>query len=165
MSSQRIFTKSSGLSLPRLIILTMFCALLCDQVAHAHPPKHQASIDAAMRVLDEFMLTFNRRDMQAWAGTLNYPHVRFASGAVKIWPDQQTFEATPPFSALAQTGWDHSHWIKREIVMAAADKVHIATTFERFNSANESIGRFESLYIVTRVDERWGIQSRSSLAP
>ena len=132
---------------------------------HAHPPAQQAAITAALGVLDDFMLAFNRRDMSAWASTLSYPHVRFASGTVRVWPDQQSFEATPPFAALQNTGWEHSQWMRRDIVLAAADKVHIATTFERFNAANESIGRFESLYIVTRVDGRWGIQARSSLAP
>ena len=33
------------------------------------------AIAGAMAALDEFMLTFNSRDMEAWAATLNYPHV------------------------------------------------------------------------------------------
>ena len=37
------------------------------------------AIDNAMSALDMFMEAFNSRDMKAWAGTLNYPHVRFAS--------------------------------------------------------------------------------------
>ncbi|MEM7216866.1 MAG: hypothetical protein AAF515_00780 [Pseudomonadota bacterium] len=133
--------------------------------ASAHPPEQQAAIDAALGVLDAFMTAFNRRDMSAWAETLNYPHVRFASGGVRVWQDQSAFEAKPPFRALADIGWDHSHWMRRDIVMASPDKVHIATTFERFNAENESIGRYESLYIVTRLNGRWGIQSRSSQAP
>jgi len=44
-------------------------------------------------------------------------------------------------------------------------KVHIATKFQRFNEKNESIGTYESLYIVTKADGHWGTQARSSLAP
>ena len=28
--------------------------------------------------MDTFMTTFNSRDVNAWAGSLNFPHVRFA---------------------------------------------------------------------------------------
>ena len=124
-----------------------------------------SAVTAAMNVLDEFMLAFNARNMSAWSETLNYPHVRFASGEVRVWQDIEEFSATPPFEALKEIGWDHSHWISRKVIMSSAAKVHIATVFQRFNSKNESIGQYESLYIVTRVGGRWGIQSRSSLAP
>lgn len=128
-----------------------------------------AAIDAAtisaMGVLDDFMTHFNQRDMAGWAATLNYPHVRFASGTVTVWDTRKEFTATPPFKALAGIGWDHSHWLSRDIVLASAQKVHIATVFERFDANNQSIGVYESLYIVTKKAGRWGIQARSSLAP
>jgi len=127
--------------------------------------EHSAAVNAAQKVLDQFMITFNRRDMKAWSATLNYPHVRFASGSVKVWESEAEFRKTPPFEALAKLGWDHSHWLRRDVVMASPAKVHIATTFQRFNKQNESIGVYQSLYIVTRVNGDWGIQSRSSLAP
>lgn len=127
--------------------------------------QHSAAIQAAQKVLDRFMTTFNQRDMDGWSATLNYPHVRFASGTVKVWDTEAEFRETPPFDTLAKLGWDHSHWLRREVVMASPAKVHIATTFQRFDDKNESIGTYQSLYIVTRVNGQWGIQSRSSLAP
>ena len=42
--------------------------------------ENDESIQQAMLALDGFMLAFNARDPEAWAETLNYPHVRFASG-------------------------------------------------------------------------------------
>lgn len=123
------------------------------------------AVEAAMQTLDAFMLAFNNRDMQAWSETLNYPHVRFASDSVTVWDDGPEFNKRAPFAALADTGWDHSHWLQRKVVLASARKVHLATVFARFNAANEIIGTYESLYIVTKVDGRWGIQARSSLAP
>ena len=125
----------------------------------------EAADAAAMQVLDEFMLAFNARDMEAWAATLQYPHVRFASASVSVYEDPAAFGDRDVFRMLAETGWDHSHWLTREVVLSSPDKVHINTTFQRFNAANEPIGTYESLYIVTRVDRRWGIQARSSLAP
>lgn len=122
-------------------------------------------IAGAMQAMDNFMLAFNARDPQAWAESLNYPHVRFASGTVTVWDSAEEFANTRAFENLAATGWDHSHWLTREVTLAAPGKVHIATVFQRFNSANEVIGTYESLYIVTNVNGHWGTQARSSLAP
>ena len=146
----------------------LFAALLwlgAAPVSADNTQQHSAAVAAAQKVLDTFMTTFNRRDMKSWAATLNYPHVRFASGEVKVWETENEFNKTPPFKALAKIGWDHSHWLARDVVMSSPAKVHIATTFERFDQNNESIGVYQSLYIVTRVKGEWGIQSRSSLAP
>ena len=122
-------------------------------------------IALAMGVLDEFMLAFNARDIDRWANTLNYPHVRFASGTVSVYEDADEFTDRPVFKMLSETGWEYSHWISRDVVLVSAGKVHIATTFQRFNEDHEPIGTYESLYIVTLVDGHWGIQARSSLAP
>jgi hypothetical protein len=123
------------------------------------------AIAGAMEAMDEFMLGFNARDMDAWAASLNYPHVRFASGSVTVWETAEEFKQRNPFANLGNSGWDHSHWLTREVTLAAPGKVHIATVFQRFNSANQVIGTYESLYIVTKVAGHWGTQARSSLAP
>lgn len=128
--------------------------------------ENDAAIAAAMSALDEFMLTFNSRDPVAWAATLNYPHVRFASGTVTIWNTAEEFAAGESFERLAAVGWDHSHWLSREVVLVSPGKVHVNTVFQRFNADNEPIGTYESLYIVTRdANGHWGTQARSSLAP
>ena len=123
------------------------------------------AIDSAMSALDEFMEAFNSRDMKAWAATLNYPHVRFASGAVTVWMNAEEFERGATFDRLPRTGWDHSSWLTRDVSLVSPGKVHVNTVFQRFNDKNEPIGTYESLYIVTLVDGHWGTQARSSLAP
>lgn len=120
---------------------------------------------AAIKVLDQFMTAFNARDTEAWSDTLHYPHVRFASQTVKVYPDPASFKRTLRFPSLIESGWHHSAWTQRSVTMASPEKVHIETEFERFNDQNESIGRFQSLYIVTKMNGNWGIQARSSLAP
>lgn len=122
-------------------------------------------VEAAMGVLDAFMLAFNARNMAAWSATLNYPHVRFASGSVTVWPTRDEFAARAPFQALAGIGWDHSHWLSRKVILASPEKVHLSTVFQRYNDRNEIIGTYQSLYIVTKVDGHWGVQARSSMAP
>ena len=125
----------------------------------------EQAIASAMAAMDDFMLAFNARDPEAWAASLNYPHVRFASGTVTIWESAEDFAKTRAFETLPRQGWDHSHWLTLEVTLAAPGKVHISTVFQRFNIDNEVIATYQSLYIITLVDGHWGTQSRSSLAP
>ena len=140
-------------------------ALLLGSVNAQEDSDIAESVAGAMQAMDEFMLGFNARDMDAWASSLNYPHVRFASGSVTVWNTAEEFKQRNPFAGLVNSGWDHSHWLTRDVTLVSAGKVHIATVFQRFNSANEVIGTYESLYIVTKVNGHWGTQARSSLAP
>jgi hypothetical protein len=50
-------------------------------------------------------------------------------------------------------------------VQANADKVHVMVVFSRYDADDELLAQFDSFYIVTRVDGRWGIRSWSSFAP
>lgn len=154
--------------IPRVFFYLGFALLVSFSTLRVSAQSNDENAQAlvgAMAALDEFMATFNKRDAQAWAASLNYPHVRFASGNVTIWNSAEEFAARPPFDNLVNSGWDHSHWISREVSLLTLEKVHFNTVFQRFNSANEVIGTYESLYIVTKVNGHWGTQARSSLAP
>lgn len=119
-----------------------------------------------MGVLDGFMDAFNARDVQAMCRTFHYPHVRFASSAVRTYETYEDSVEQFDFARFAERfGWDHSGWDRRAVVQANTDKVHVMVIFSRFDADDELIGQFDSLYIMTRVDGRWGIRSRSSFAP
>ena len=150
-------------------LTTIFIVLLFSNIAVTQDSGNdEQPIVEAMAALDAFMLAFNARDPEAWAESLNYPHVRFASGSVTVWNSAEEFAENArsrSFVALPRSGWDHSHWLTREVTLASENKVHLSTRFQRFNSANEIIGTYSSLYIVTNIDGHWGTQARSSLAP
>jgi hypothetical protein len=125
--------------------------------------KFAAEIAAAQGCLDAFMKAFNARDIPAYEATFNFPHIRFASGRVTtIMPGYHKPEM---FTSGALTEWDHSEWRRRAVIHAGADKVHIDTHFARIRKDGSVLGGFDSIYIVTRQDGRWGIQGRSSYAP
>jgi len=42
--------------------------------------------------------------------------------------------------------------------------VHVDTKFSRYREDGSLIGSFDSLYIVTKEDGRWGVKLRSSFA-
>ncbi len=164
MGSKGMLIRMSAHMLQLMLLFFVNTALLASANAQDDSEISQ-SIAGAMQAMDEFMLGFNARDMDAWAASLNYPHVRFASGTVTVWNTPEEFKQRNPFAGLANSGWDHSHWLTRDVTLVSPGKVHIATVFQRFNSDNQVIGTYESLYIVTKVDGHWGTQARSSLAP
>ncbi len=129
-------------------------------------PEHAtfaAEIAAAQGCLDAFMAAFNARDLKAYEDTFNFPHVRFASSKVTI--INPGYHKPEMFTTGALSDWDHSAWQRRDVIHAGADKVHIDTRFSRFRKDGSVIGGFDSIYIVTRLEGRWGIQGRSSFAP
>ena len=154
----------------RILNVLVVAALLATgtKVAFVHAQERgvAAAEPAAMKALDEFMTAFNARDGEAWAATLNYPHVRIAGGEVRVWQTAADYIADRDFEAFAQRfNWHHSEWTKRDVIQASADKVHIAVTFTRYDAENKPNAVFQSLYIVTNKDGHWGTQARSSFAP
>lgn len=140
-------------------------AVLAAPAAAAERPelaKFTAEIAAAQKRLDAFLLAFNARDVKAYEATFNFPHVRFASSRVTIINPGDTTLAMFERGMLKE--WDHSRWLRREVIHAGAEKVHIDTRFARYRKDGSLLGAFDSIYIVTRVDGRWGIQARSSFA-
>lgn len=162
--SNAVYKHLSKQILPALLALATSLILCTSAIAQDSDEEEQA-IAGAMAAMDEFMLGFNGRDPDAWAASLNYPHVRFASGTVTVWDSAEEFAETRAFETLPRTGWDHSHWLTRDVVLVSAEKVHIATVFARYNSDNEVLATYQSLYIITKVSGHWGTQARSSLAP
>jgi hypothetical protein len=119
---------------------------------------------AALGVLDEFMAGFNARDYARWLGTYHFPHVRIAGGTVSTY---ETIAEHPRdvFERLAEAGWARSAWDSRRIVQCTADKVHVAVKFTRYDAEGVAIQTYDSLYVITKVGEKWGVRARSSFAP
>jgi hypothetical protein len=158
---RRAFALACALSLVALLP-----AARGEEPAARAPAAEESPEQAALRTLDAFMAAFNARDVEAWIATLHFPHVRFSSGRVAVFEDAAAFRNNFEFAAFAQrTGWSRSEWTERRIVHAGPDKVHVAVVFTRFRQDGSPLARYESLYVVTRVDGRWGVQARSSYAP
>jgi len=139
------------------VILLLLIAHLC-----AGDPQAEAR---ARQAMDEFMTAFNARDAQAWAATLNYPHVRFAGNDVRVYQNPGEFARAMADYPKRLAPWRYSRWESMTVVQSGPGKVHFAVTFVRFDASDREIGRFPSLYIVTLKDSHWGVQARSSFAP
>ena len=151
----------------RKCVIVLLCATLLGSGGVLQTAENEDAVAAAMASLEEYMAAFNARDPEAWAATLNYPHVRIAGdNSVRVWATQEEYANYMDFDAFAaRFGWDHSVWDKREVVQSGKDKVHFATTFSRYDKDGNKIATFDSLYVMTKQDGHWGTQARSSFAP
>lgn len=125
--------------------------------------EYPEAVAAAQKVLDDFMATFNARDIPAFEATFNFPSARLASQGLVILNAGDMKPERYTTGPLAE--WDHSKWDRREVIHAGPDKVHIDTRFTRYRKDGSVIGGFDSIYVITRQDGHWGVKIRSSYAP
>lgn len=116
-----------------------------------------------MRLLDDYMTGWNRKDLAAWEQTFHFPHYRLASGKMNVL-DRPGLQDAKRIWASVGSDWHHSRWDRRRIIHSSEDKVHVDTKFTRCRADGSVIGSFESLYIVTKEGGRWGVKMRSSYA-
>ena len=125
-----------------------------------------ASRKASVAAVEAYLDAVNRRDAQAFAATMHYPHYRVTrAGQVQAWEEAREVASTMTFDRLASTGWVRTAAHNVNPVQVSADAVNVALELLRYNAAGEQIARFDTLYLVTREDGRWAFQGRSSFAP
>jgi hypothetical protein len=149
----------------------------------ASDAERDAAAKAAIAVVEAYMAAFNARDEEAWADTLNYPHLRLAPGPpaaaaadtagssfavteVRSWASREAYVAEFDFAAFASRyDWSRSEWDAVEAVQVAANAVNVALRATRRDAAGKPLSTFDTLYLVTRENGRWGVRARSSFAP
>ena len=145
----------------KLICLVVLCTLVA--LPAASQDKHAQIKTEVMTVLDEFVAAFNKMDMAAWDRTTHFPHYRLARGTMRVLdgPGERTVENV---KRAIEDDWHHSAWVHRKIIHLSDSKVHVDTRFTRYREDGSTIRTYESLYILTKEDGRWGVKLRSSYA-
>ena len=147
------------------MIACLLIGLMTDSVAEKRPtPLAPDTESDIMRVLDDYMSAWNRKDLAAWERTFHFPHYRLAGGKMTVL-DRPGLQDPTRVWASAGSDWHHSRWDRRRIIHSSADKVHVDTKFTRCRADDSVIASYESLYILTKEDGRWGVRMRSSFAP
>ena len=119
----------------------------------------------AMVALDRYLETWNSRSPAVWATSLHFPHVRPGPGAFEISQTPEQYAAGIDFAQTLKTGWHHSEWVSREVVQVSADKVHAAGVWQRYTEDGRALTGSVITYIVTRQQDRWGVQARFAAGP
>ena len=71
----------------------------------------QAAVEAALAVLDRFMIALNSGDEPALLATLHFPHYRLAGDGIQVWDRPGSYLGD--FRARAGAGWHYSQWAFR----------------------------------------------------
>ncbi len=122
------------------------------------------SSEEALRAIEIFFEGFNAENDARIHQALNFPHVRIASGTVRVIQGPECFKT--PFAALKRVeGWHHSTLDRADVIHQGPDKVHFDVCFSRFLEDGSHYATHQAIWVVTRVEGHWGIQARSSFAP
>ena len=144
-----------------LLIFVPFGSRILAQEEAGHVT--QQVEDQVMKLLDDYMAAWNRKDLAAWERTFHFPHYRLASGKMTVL-DRAGLQDAAKVWGSAGSDWHHSAWDRRRIVHGSNDKVHVDTRFTRYRADGTKIGSYDSLYILTKENGRWGVKLRSSFA-
>lgn len=116
-------------------------------------------------LLARFMAALNAYDADAMDACMHFPHLRMAENKLTVY-DAPGSNPMDLFDRLkAQDDWVRSAWDHIKIVQNNDEKIHLDVRYTRYRSDDSVIGVYDSLYILTLKDGRWGIQGRSSFGP
>lgn len=125
---------------------------------------NQVDSAPAIQAAKDFISMFNAQDHRGLAGTLNYPHLRFANGRFATVDSGEDFAARSERgeAILSGEGWHHTVLRSIEVVHSGETKVHLALEVDRCREDGTVYSQFDTLWIATCQDGHWGIQFRSS---
>jgi len=126
-------------------------------------PAEQADvIEESRAALDAFLDGLNSHDLEKWTSTLHFPQIRVHEGAVTVWQDPREYvrESRAELAALLASGWHRSDWIEVGFPQVSPEQVHAAVRFGRYAADGRLLGVFDSVYVVTRREGRWGVLAR-----
>ena len=114
-------------------------------------------------VIINYINAFNNRDYIGMADLFNFPHIRFANEKVGVISREEYLKSQNKVSELLyKEGWDHTQIKKIETIQNGSSKSHYKIHFIRYDKNSKIIHDFTTLWIVTKLDNHWGIQFRSS---
>lgn len=152
----------------RIALLTLITASSVAVLAGQTPlGKDAADLRAhfGLQALDRYLETWNSRDPERWATSLNFPHVRPGPGAFELFKTPAQYAASVNFAATLATGWHHSEWTTRRVLQVGFDKVHVAGSWLRYREDGTPMVGTSVTYIVTNQGGRWGVLSRFAAGP
>jgi hypothetical protein len=127
----------------------------------------ESSEAGAIQALEAFMAALNAGDNQALYDTMHLPHVRISGNGVAIYNTREELEQNylNGFAARAGDSWHHTVLDWTDPIHSSEDKVHVYIQWSRYDKEGGQLASHQALWIMTRVDGRWGAQARSSFAP
>ena len=107
---------------------------------------------------------FNTRDTEVQLAEMHFPHLRLAEDRFQWWATPKEFSAVQEENTrrLRQEGWDHTATLSIQPIQMGVNKVHLAIRQSRQHADGTEYNGFDTLWIFTKRNDRWGVQFRSS---
>jgi len=118
------------------------------------------SEEQAKMAFEDYFRAFNARDEGAMRARLHFPLSWIINNRVRLVMEPKDFVA-PTKQMIRQDNWAKSQLDWMECVQAWDDKAHIKLAYSRFKADGTKYVTHEALWIVTRIDDHWGVQCQS----
>ena len=123
----------------------------------------QKAISAALEVMDRHLSALNEQNTLELAATMHFPHFRLVGTSLKVWETADLY--FDDFRARAGESWAYTKLASITPISATANKVHLDIRVNRFDTRDQLIADFKSIWVITKINRVWAAQLRSSFAP
>ena len=123
----------------------------------------QKAISAALEVMDRHLSALNEQNTLELAATMHFPHFRLVGTSLKVWETADLY--FDDFRARAGESWAYTKLASITPISATTNKVHLDIRVNRFDTLDQLIADFKSIWVITKINRVWAAQLRSSFAP
>ena len=126
----------------------------------------EANATAAVAAVESYLAAFSARDEAAMTDAMQFPHVRVGVGRARVWESAAEYMEGFDFDSFAERlGWERSEADSMEAIQVGARGVNVAVRITRYGAGGVRIHSFDTIYLVTESDGKWGIGAGVSIAP
>ena len=123
----------------------------------------QKAISAALEVMNRHLSALNEHNTLELAATMHFPHFRLVGTSLKVWETADLY--FDYFRARDGESWAYTKLASITPISATANKVHLDIRVNRFDTRDQLIADFKSIWVITKINRVWAAQLRSSFAP
>ena len=118
----------------------------------------------AIAAFKRWAAAFNSRDADAMVAEMHFPHMRLAGTEFQLWKASEDFHVAQDSMTrmLREEGWHITVTKSVTAVQTGPEKVHLVLRQSRQHADGTEYNGFDTLWIFTKIDGRWGVQFRSS---
>lgn len=120
--------------------------------------------EEAIQTFKRWAQAFNDRDADAMIAEMHFPHMRLAGTDFQTWGTSDDFKNPQDdmTAALIAEGWHTTITKSVTAAQVGPEKVHLVIRQSRQHEDGSEYNGFDTLWIFTNIDGKWGVQFRSS---
>lgn len=117
-------------------------------------------LEESFGCLQRFSDAFDEENLEKMDEQLHFPHYLFSGNEMTVWEHSGNMPADF-FETLKKGGWRRTVCELAEPILISVDKVHYRWNYTRRGENGEVLSSHENIWIVTKINGKWGIALRS----